>query len=90
MAQLNQSKDESNVWRSIGSLKAIYSLHFLPELVATLNISYDYSFSDGTVEVPVDAAFAYRKAADGSDNSGIDNRYSQDKRPDLEMTQFGD
>lgn len=83
LALLNQREDKSEVYRSIGNAKFDYQFHFLPELTATLNLGYDYSFSDGTVFIPENAAFAYRKASDGTDISGEDRVYSQDKRNEL-------
>ena len=83
LALLNQREDKSEVYRSIGIAKFDYQFHFLPELTATLNLGYDYSFSDGTVFIPENAAFAYRKASDGTDISGEDRVYSQDKRNEL-------
>jgi len=83
LALLNQREDKSEVYRSIGNAKFDYQFHFIPELTATLNLGYDYSFSDGTVFIPENAAFAYRKASDGTDISGEDRVYSQDKRNEL-------
>lgn len=83
LALLEQREDRSEVYRSIGNAKFDYKFHFLPALTATLNLGYDYSSSDGSVFVPEDAAFAYRKASDGSDISGEDRIYSQDKRNEL-------
>jgi len=83
VAQLHQRHDESEVWRSIGSAKIDYKFHFLPDLNATLNLGYDYSSTDGSVYIPVKAAFAYRKAADGTDQSGEDRVYTQDKKNKL-------
>ncbi|SMO91322.1 iron complex outermembrane recepter protein [Saccharicrinis carchari] len=83
LALLQQRQDRSEVYRSIGNAKFDYSFHFLPELTVTLNMGYDYSMSDGTVFIPEEAAFAYRKASDGSDISGEDRSYGQDKKNEL-------
>lgn len=83
VAQLMQRHDESEVWRSIGSAKFDYKFHFLPDLNATLNIGYDFSSTDGSVYIPVNAAFAYRKASDETDQSGEDRIYTQDKKNKL-------
>lgn len=83
MALINQREDRSEVYRSIGNAKLEYNFHALPELTATLNLGYDYSASDGNVFVPENAAFAYRRASDGTDISGEDRNYSQDKRNEL-------
>lgn len=80
VALLKQRKDISDVVRSIGNVKADYSFHFLPELRASINLGYDYSSSNGSLFIPVDAAFAFRTAADGTDISGEDRVYNQDKR----------
>jgi TonB-dependent starch-binding outer membrane protein SusC len=83
VALLNQTKDESTVNRLIGNLKLTYNFHFLPELSATLNTGLDYSNSDGTVYIPADAGFQYSVASDGTDQSGKDKVYSQDKKNQL-------
>ena len=83
VAQLHQRHDESEVWRSIGSAKIDYKFHFLPDINATLNLGYDFSSTDGSVYIPIEAAFAYRKAADGTDQSGEDRVYTQDKKNKL-------
>jgi iron complex outermembrane receptor protein len=40
---LMNSDFRSTVWRSIGNLQLDYSLHFLPDLHANVNVGYDYS-----------------------------------------------
>lgn len=83
VAQLNLTEDLSDVMRSIGSLKFDYKLPFLPQLQATLNMGYDVSSSEGSVFVPTNAAFEYRRASDGTDISGLDRTYSQSKSNSL-------
>ncbi|MCK4663656.1 MAG: TonB-dependent receptor [Bacteroidales bacterium] len=51
VAQLELREDLSTVNRSIGNLQLDYKFHFLPELKANLNVGYDYSKSDGTIDV---------------------------------------
>lgn len=69
---LNQRDDKSNVDRFIGNLSLDYSLHFLPDLHANLNLGIDKSHGEGTVFVP---AFA----ASDSVRGGINNEYEQNK-----------
>lgn len=83
VAMLEQRNDRADVKRTIGNLKLDYNFHFLPDLTATLNLGYDYSTSDGSIQIPVDAAFAYRTAADGTDQSGEARIYTQDKKNQL-------
>lgn len=79
VAYLNQRDDRSTVMRAIGNVKIDYKMHFLPDLKATLNLGFDKSGTDGYVFVPENAAFEYRTASDGTNNSGIDNVYTQKK-----------
>lgn len=83
VALLNQRRDVSDVWRGIGSLRFDYRFHFLPALQATLNLGFDYSASDGSILIPEDAAFAFRTAGDGTNISGEDRVYTQDRRNQL-------
>jgi iron complex outermembrane receptor protein len=79
VARINLTKDLSTVKRSIGNLKADYKLHFLPELKATVNLGYDYSWTDGTVDVPASASWEYDDAVGG----GVNKDYEQEKRSQL-------
>ena len=51
-----QKDDKSNVYRQIGNVVLNYTLPFLPELRANLNVGGDFSKSNGTVFVPQNAA----------------------------------
>ena len=63
VALLNQRWDESTVNRVFGNLKLDYEMPFARDLIATVNMAYDYaSVEDGNIEVPADAAFAYDSA----------------------------
>lgn len=83
VALLNQTDNQSDVFKSIGNLKLDYDLPFLPDLTATVNIGYDYSDSDGSVYVPNDAAFEYRMSATGVNQTGVDKVYTQTKKNHL-------
>lgn len=76
---LEQRNDVSDVQRSIGNLQLDYSLPFLPELHANLNVGYDISKGTGSIFVPDSAASAYRRYLDPNKvfHSGIDNTYKQ-------------
>lgn len=80
VALLEQTNDESTVYRSIGNLKLDYKIPFIPNLSANLNLGYDYSdVGDGLYTVPENAAFAY----DGSQATGVRRDYSQKKENEL-------
>jgi TonB-linked SusC/RagA family outer membrane protein len=70
VALLAQRTDKSQVKRSYGNAQFDYSMHFLPELHANLNLGYDVSSGQGTTKVPAIAAqnFAVQ---------GLDNQYKQ-------------
>lgn len=57
LAMLNQKHDESDVTRFIGNLKLDYTLPFLPEMRATLNMGADFSKGEGDVVTDPMAAF---------------------------------
>ncbi|MCW9709109.1 SusC/RagA family TonB-linked outer membrane protein [Fodinibius salsisoli] len=81
VALLNQTNDESTVYRSIGNVKFDYTTSFLPELSATLNLGYDYSdVGDGLYTVPETAAFEYSGA---NEANGVRRDYSQKKENEL-------
>lgn len=80
MALLNQTHDNSTVYRSIGNVKFDYNLPFVDNLSAKLNLGYDYStVGDGSYVVPANAAFE----DDGSNATGVRRDYTQDKRNEL-------
>lgn len=85
VALLNQTIDESTVNRSLGNLKLDYTLPFMPDISATLNLGYDYSsVQDGLYVNPKEAAFA----ANVDDvyhlsTGGTRREYTQDKQNEL-------
>lgn len=56
---LKQRFDESTPIRSLGNLQLDYSLPFLPELHANLNVGYDVAEGKGTITVSDSAASDY-------------------------------
>ena len=79
LALLEQRNDESDVNRFLVNFAADYRLWFLPSLRANLNIGTDRSKGEGTVVVPVEAAFAF----DAINGGGVNNWYRQKKENDL-------
>lgn len=81
MALLQQTNDESKVYRSIGNAKFDYTLPFQENLTATLNLGYDYSdVGDGNYIVTDKAAFEY--TGQGQPN-GVRTDYDQRKENEL-------
>lgn len=78
---LEERDDRSTVQRSIGNVQFDYSLHFLPELHANLNLGYDVAKGTGTVYVPDSAASNYARG-------GINNQYRQEKTNKLMEAYF--
>ncbi|GGH06867.1 SusC/RagA family TonB-linked outer membrane protein [Mucilaginibacter phyllosphaerae] len=70
IALLAQRNDNSEVKRSYGNAQFDYSMHFLPELHANLNLGYDVSNGKGTTFVPANAAQNFAVG-------GLNNRYQQ-------------
>lgn len=70
VALLAQRTDKSEVKRSYGNAQFDYSMHFLPELHANLNLGYDLSSGQGTTNVPANAAQNFSV-------QGLDNQYKQ-------------
>ena len=88
VALLNQTEDESTVNRSLGNLKLDYTLPFMPEISATLNLGYDYStVQDGLYYNPKNAAFAASinevNNEWGLKTGGTRREYTQDKENEL-------
>ncbi len=79
VALLKMKKDRSRVQTLVGNVKVDYKLHPLPDLMFTLNLGTDRSWSDGTVLIPFDAAWVY----DAKNGGGVDNNYSQERKNDL-------
>ncbi len=77
---LEQREDRSNVSRFMGNFQADYKFHFLPDLRANLNLAFDNSGSNGTINVPLNARSAYDVDANGDIIGGRMNHYSQAKK----------
>lgn len=77
VALLMMHRDQSNVKRSIGNLQTDYRFHFLPELNATLNLGYDISQSEGSVNEPMNAPWTF------GNGGGYFREYTQDKENTL-------
>jgi len=80
LALIDQRRDVSTVYRSIGNLKLDYSPNFFPDLTATISAGYDYSdVGDGLVTISDEAAYAF----DASGFSGERTNYDQRKENEL-------
>lgn len=80
VALLELRKDESDVNRLIGNIQLDYKLHWLPELRFNLNVGFDRSHGEGTINVPDSAAQAYiATSPTGAMTSGVKNKYEQNK-----------
>jgi iron complex outermembrane receptor protein len=90
LALLEQREDKGNAKRSIGNIQLDYSLPFLPELHANLNLGYDISKGSGRVFVPENAASKFERFTNPTDNtlkySGEDKIYEQ--RQDNKLVEF--
>ncbi len=73
---LNLRDDESDVTRLITNLQLDYTMPFLRDLRAVMNVGYDYSKGEGTVYIPDSAAMAYTRG-------GVNNQYQQTKKNKL-------
>ncbi|UII19349.1 SusC/RagA family TonB-linked outer membrane protein [Fulvivirga ligni] len=69
---LAQRGDYGEAKRSIGNLQLDYTLPFLKELKANLNLGYDISESEGSITLPANAASVFAQG-------GSFNEYSQSK-----------
>jgi len=76
LALLNDREDNSNAKRSIGNIQLDYSLPFLPELHANLNLGYDVSKGTGTIFVSDSSSLEYS-------TGGQNNQYKQTKQNTL-------
>jgi TonB-dependent starch-binding outer membrane protein SusC len=76
LALLYQRDDISTVNRYITNFQVDYRFGFLPELRANLNLGYDYSKGEGTIDVPNNTAFAFNT----TDGGGVANTYSQNRK----------
>jgi len=79
VALLDLRKDLSTVYNMIGNVGVDYNIHGFEDLKATLNLGYNYSKGEGTVNVPEYAAWAYDPLTGG----GVDNQYEQEKKNEL-------
>ncbi len=79
LALIEMRDDQSTVKRLLLNGSIDYRFGFLPELRANLNLGYDYSKGEGTVNVPANASFAY----DAQTGGGVKNSYSQEKKNEL-------
>jgi iron complex outermembrane receptor protein len=90
LALLEQRENNGKARRSIGNIQLDYSLPFLPELHANLNLGYDISKGSGTIFVPENAASGFERATDRIDNtikySGENNTYEE--RQDNKLVEF--
>ncbi|HNY03648.1 MAG TPA: SusC/RagA family TonB-linked outer membrane protein, partial [Bacteroidales bacterium] len=55
VAMLEMKDDRSHVNRILGNAQIDYKLHFLPDMRAVLNLGMDYTKSNGTVDIPLNA-----------------------------------
>lgn len=83
VAQLNMQEDISTVNRYVGNVQVDYRFHFLPELRANLNVGYDKSSSEGSVNTPVNYPGGYRRDDDGNDDGGSSRTYTQERKNEL-------
>lgn len=79
LAMLEMYDSRSTVYRGIGNLEVEYQMPFIPELTAKLNLGFDGSKSDGNVNVPENAPWAY----DALNGGGEKSAYTQDKKNEL-------
>lgn len=68
--------DQSDVTRLITNLQLDYTMPFLKDLRAVMNVGYDYSQGQGTVFIPDSAAMTYIRG-------GVNNKYEQTKKNKL-------
>lgn len=81
LALLNQRSNNGRAIRSLGSLQFDYTLPFLKDLRANLNLGYDVAKGTGTNVTSTDAATAFLRFPDagGVYRSGVNNQYEQHK-----------
>ncbi|HEY6063182.1 MAG TPA: TonB-dependent receptor, partial [Chitinophagaceae bacterium] len=83
VALLELRQDKSNVNRLIGNIQLDYKLHWLPDLRFNVNLGFDKSHGDGTINIPDSAGQSYINGDIGSQTSGLANKYKQDKKNKL-------
>lgn len=76
LALLELRDDVSTVNRFLGNAQLDYRMPFLPELRANLNLGYDYSKSEGDINVPDYASFSLVRG-------GQIRTYEQEKKNEL-------
>lgn len=79
IALLDLYEDKSTVNRTVLNASADYRLPFFPDLRANLNLAYDQSNSEGTIDISPLASFSYNELTGG----GVDNEYSEEKKNSL-------
>lgn len=77
LALLEQRKDVSEAYRSLGNAQFDYKFHFLPDLKANLNLGYDVSKSDGSINIFENSPLSYKE--NNKNGTGQRNRYDQYK-----------
>ncbi|MFN8241953.1 MAG: TonB-dependent receptor [Bacteroidales bacterium] len=77
LALLELRNDRSYVDRVLGNVQVDYKVHWLPDLKLTVNAGADYSWSDGKVVVPENAAWYWNSG------KGRFNTYTQNKKNEL-------
>jgi iron complex outermembrane receptor protein len=83
VALLELRNDISDVRRVIGNVQLDYKLHWLPDLRFNVNVGFDRSSGEGTVNVPDSAGQSYINGDIGSQSTGLSNMYEQDKKNKL-------
>lgn len=73
----NLRDDRSTVQRYILNASADYRMPFLPALRANLNVGYDYSLGEGSLNIPGGNVVAF--SFDPINGGGRDNSYSQNR-----------
>ncbi len=81
MALLDLRSDEADAMRFTGNFQADYTMPFLPELRANLNLALDQSKSEGNVYVPRYASWEYE--TDPERDGGTRTAYEQEKKNQL-------
>ncbi|MEO8794485.1 MAG: TonB-dependent receptor [Daejeonella sp.] len=78
---LEQKDDRSKVKRSVGNIQFDYTMPFLKDLRANLNLGYDVAKGEGTIVIPDAAASSFNRFNDPSNvaKGGVNNFYLQKK-----------
>ncbi|MBN2486727.1 MAG: TonB-dependent receptor [Bacteroidales bacterium] len=79
VARLDLTDNTSKVVRAISSARFDYKFHFLPELKATVNMSYDYAKSEGHNNVADSTQWVYIPVKNG----GRYNPYTDERKSRL-------